>query len=251
MGELTNQAVAILLVSLRIVPTIAFASPFTLMRVPPTVRVLLAIALSAWLVVGHPAQSTHADFWSHGLFLTALGELLMGIGLALALQLAFAALLTAGRAIDIQAGFGLAVLVDPATRTQVPLVGTLFAYAAGAIFFATNGPADLLAIWSASLEHVPLGTSPIGGDVTLLTAYISAVFTMAFGLGGLIMLVLFMADLAIAFMSRTLPQMNVMLLGFQVKAMATLAILPFAISLSGALFLRMIRYALDNTLAIA
>jgi flagellar biosynthetic protein FliR len=250
-GELTNQAIAILLVSLRIVPTIAFASPFTLMRVPPTVRVLLAIALSAWLVVGHPAQSTQADFWAHGLFLTALGELLMGIGLALALQLAFAALLTAGRAIDIQAGFGLAVLVDPATRTQVPLVGTLFAYAAGAVFFATNGPADLLAIWSASLEHVPLGTSPIGGDVTLLTAYISAVFTMAFGLGGLIMLVLFMADLAIAFMSRTLPQMNVMLLGFQVKAMATLAILPFAISLSGALFLRMIRYALDNTLAIA
>jgi flagellar biosynthetic protein FliR len=87
--------------------------------------------------------------------------------------------------------------------------------------------------------------------VTLLTAYISAVFTMAFGLGGLIMLVLFMADLAIAFMSRTLPQMNVMLLGFQVKAMATLAILPFTISLSGALFLRMIRYALENTLAIA
>lgn len=251
MGELTNEAVAILLVSLRILPTLAFASPFTLTRIPPIVRVLLAIGLSAWLVAGHPAQSTRADFSSHGLFLTALGELVLGTGLALALQLAFAALLTAGRAIDIQAGFGLAVLVDPATRTQVPLVGTLFAYAAGAVFFATSGPDDLLAVWSASLEQVPLGSAPIGGNLALLLAYVSAVFTMAFGLGGLIMLALFMADLAIAFMSRTLPQMNVMLLGFQVKAMATLAILPFAISFSGALFLRMVRYALENTLAIA
>lgn len=246
MGELTNQAIAVLLVALRIAPTLAFASPFTLLRVPVSVRVLLAIALAGWLVAAHPAQSWQADFWSKGLFLTALGELFLGIALSLSLQLAFAALLTAGRAIDIQAGFGLAVLIDPATRTQLPLVGTLFAYAAGAIFFATDGPADLLAIWSASLERVPLGSAAIGADITVLGAYISAVFVMAFGLGGLVMLVLFLCDMAIAFMSRTLPQMNVMLLGFQVKAMATLAVLPVAIGVSGALFLRMLRYALDT-----
>ncbi len=50
-------------------------------------------------------------------------------------------------------------------------------------------------------------------------------------------------------MSRTLPQMNVMLLGFQVKAMAMMAVLPIALSLSGALFLRMLRYALENRAA--
>lgn len=246
MDELTNQAIAVLLVSLRIAPTLAFASPFTLMRVPTAVRVILGIALAGWLVAAHPSQSWHTNFWAKGLFATALGELFLGIALSLSLQLAFAALLTAGRAIDIQAGFGLAVLIDPATRSQLPLVGTLFAYAAGAIFFATNGPADLLAIWSASLERVPLGSAAIGGDVAVLGSYISAVFTMAFGLGGMVMLVLFLSDIAIAFMSRTLPQMNVMLLGFQVKAMATLAVLPIAIATSTALFLRMLRYALET-----
>jgi len=244
--ELTNQAIAVLLVSLRITPTLAFASPFTLMRAPTMVRVLLGIALAGWLVAAHPAQSWQANFWAKGLFLTALGELFLGIALSLSLQLAFTALLTAGRAIDIQAGFGLAVLIDPATRSQLPLVGTLYAYAAGAIFFATNGPADLLAIWSASIERVPLGSAAIGGGITVLCTYISVVFTMAFGLGGMVMLVLFLSDMAIAFMSRTLPQMNVMLLGFQVKAMATLAVLPIAIATSGALFLRMVRYALET-----
>jgi flagellar biosynthetic protein FliR len=247
MGELMDKAIAILLVSLRIAPTLGFAAPFTLVRVPATVRVLLAIGLAAWLVVGHPAQSWQADYWSHGLFLTVIGELFLGIALALSLQLAFAALLTAGRTIDVQAGFGMAMLIDPATRTQLPLVGTLFAYAAGAIFFSTGGPADLLAIWSESLERVPLGSAAISGDIALLGGYISAVFVMAFGLGGLVMLALFLCDLAIAFMSRTLPQMNVMLLGFQVKAMVMLALLPVAVSLSASLFLRMLRYALDFT----
>lgn len=247
MEQLTNQAVAALLVSLRIAPALAFAPPFTLMRVPAIVRVLLAITLAAWLVASHPQQSWQSDFWSRGLFVTALAELLMGIALALTLQMAFAALLTAGRAIDIQAGFGLAMLIDPTTRTQMPLVGTLFAYAAAAIFFATEGPADLLAIWAASMAQVPLGAATLGGDaVTAIIAYMSAVFVMAFGAAGLVMLVLFVIDLAVAFMSRTLPQMNVLLLGFQVKTLAVLAILPVGIALSAALFLRMLRYALQT-----
>lgn len=247
MEQLTNQAVAALLVSLRIAPALAFAPPFTLLRVPAIIRVLLAITLAAWLVASHPQQSWQSDFWSRGLFVTALAELLLGIALALTLQMAFAALLTAGRAIDIQAGFGLAMLIDPTTRAQMPLVGTLFAYAAAAIFFATEGPADLLAIWAASMAQVPLGAATLGGDaVTAIIVYMSAVFVMAFGAAGLVMLVLFVIDLAVAFMSRTLPQMNVLLLGFQVKTLAVLAILPIGIALSAALFLRMLRYALQT-----
>ncbi len=247
MEQLTDQAVAALLVSLRIAPALAFAPPFTLLRVPTLVRVMLAITLAAWLVAGHPQQTWQSDFWSRGLFLTATAELVMGIALALTLQIAFAALLTAGRTIDIQAGFGLAALIDPTTRAQMPLVGTLFAYAAAAIFFATGGPADLLAIWSESVAQVPLGAAVFGGDsVQAIIFYMSAVFVMAFGAAGLVMLVLFVIDLAIAFMSRTLPQMNVLLLGFQVKTLALLAVLPLGIALSAALFLRMLRYALQT-----
>lgn len=247
---MTDGATATLLVSLRIAPTLAFAPPFTLTRVPALVRVSLGLGLAAWLVAGHPDQTSGVVTHAGGLIATAASELMLGITLSLALQLAFGALLTAGRAIDIQAGFGLAVLIDPTTRAQLPLVGMLFSYAAAAIFFATDGPADLLAIWSASIDQVPLGGAGIGADIGTLSAYISSVFAMAFGLGGLVMLALFLADAAIAFMSRTLPQMNVMLMGFQVKAIVTLAVLPAAIAVSGALFLRMLRFALETTLQL-
>ena len=245
MLPLSDQAVAILLLTLRVVPAFAFTAPFTLLRVPAIVRVLLSISLAAWLVAANPAQTWQSGFAEHGLVLAAMNELVLGIGLSLSLHFAFAALLTVGRAIDIQAGFGLAVLVDPTTKSQMPLVGTLFAYAAAAIFFTSDGPANLLAIWSASVQAIPLGTGALSGDLGRLLGYLSSAFVIACGLGGAIMLALFLADLAIAFMSRTLPQMNVMLLGFQVKALMTLALLPAAVALSGALFVRLLRTALE------
>lgn len=245
MDDLTNQIVAVLLVSLRIAPLLAFAQPFTLLRVPVTVRVMLSVSLAAWLVAANPDATWRAPFWDAGLPLVVAGELFLGLSLSLALNLAFAALLTAGRAIDIQAGFGLAVLVDPTTKSQLPLVGTLFAYAAAAIFFAMGGPQDVLAILDASIVHVPLGTASIGGDPMVLANYMAAVFLMAIGLAGVVLLVLFLLDLTVAFLSRTLPQMNMLLLGFQVKAVATLAVLPLALSLSGALFAQLMRSAID------
>lgn len=245
MIALTDQALAILLLALRMAPTLAFAPPFTLVRVPALVRVLLSVALAAWLVASHPAETWRADFDRDGLAVAVASELLLGVGLSLSLQFAFAALLTVGRALDIQAGFGLAVLVDPTTRSQLPLAGTVFAYAAAAVFFAGDGPADLLAVWEASLRAVPLGAGSLVGDVGRLAGYVSASFVTACGLGGAVMLALFMADLAIAFMSRTLPQMNVLVLGFQVKALVMLALLPIAVGVAGTLFARLLRSALE------
>jgi len=245
MIALTDQATAVLLLTLRLMPTLAFTPPFTLLRVPAVVRVMLGIALASWLVGADPAATWQGDFRAQGLPWTAASELMLGIGLALSLQFAFAALLTVGRALDIQAGFGLAVLIDPTTRSQMPLIGTIFAHAAAAIFFATDGPADLLAIWAASVRAVPLGHGAIGGDLGAMLGYLSSAFVIACGLGGAIMLALFLADLAIAFMSRTLPQMNVMLLGFQVKSLIVLALLPAAVALAGGLFVRLLRTAIE------
>jgi flagellar biosynthesis protein FliR len=242
----TNQLIATLLVSLRIAPTLAFAPPFTLLRVPVTIRLLLSLWLALWIVLANPEQTYERTVSEAQLLPMIISELFLGMVLAIALQLAFGALLTAGRAIDIQVGFGLAQLADPALRQQLPLVGTLFSYAAAAIFFTTTGPADLLAIWSHSVIEVPMGavaTPSLG----ILLGYISAAFVFAVGIAGLVLLVLFLVDIAIALMSRTLPQMNMLVLGFQVKTIALLVTLPFVFALSGSLFLRLVRLAIDAT----
>jgi flagellar biosynthesis protein FliR len=204
MDAYANQLIAILLVSLRIAPALAFAPPFTYLRTPTIVRLLLSLGLAAWIVATFPSQTVLQN--SVQLIPAAISELFLGIALALCLQLAFGAILMAGRTIDFQVGFGLAVLADPTLRTQMPLVGTLFAYAAGMVFFSTTGPADLLALWANSVERVPIGNLAAEPGLSPLLEYISAVFVLAFGLAGFVLLTLFLIDLSIAFLSRTLPQ---------------------------------------------
>ena len=245
MDAYANQLIAALLISLRIGPTLAFAPPFTLIRVPAMIRMLLALCLALWIVLANPGETYERGVTEAQFLEVILSELVLGMTLAISLQLAFAALLTAGRAIDIQVGFGLAQIADPALRQQLPLVGTLFSYAAAAVFFTTNGPADFLAIWSRSVQEIPMGAFAGGPDLEALLSYIGAVFALALGVAGFLLLVLLLIDVSIAFMSRTLPQMNMLVLGFQVKTIALLVTLPFVFAFSGSLFLRLVRLAVE------
>lgn len=248
MESLTQHLVAILLLSLRIAPAFAYAQPFTLLRIPMLVRLLLSLGLTMGLVGSVPGAVLTLDLHAGTLVQYAASELMLGMMFALSLQLAFAAILTAGRVIDIQSGYGLAVLVDPATRTQMPLIGTVLAYLGGALFFASEGPQQLLALLALSVERVPVGSAGLA-DPGPMIGYLSTLFLLALGLVGIVMLVLFILDLAVAYMSRTLPQMNVLLFGFQVKAIAAIAALPVAVALSASLYLKLFRLALDMTLA--
>lgn len=240
-----DWAIASGLLSLRVSPLFALAPPFTLTRVPVLFRVLLGVGLAGWMVAGNPAATTLPDLSAGGLIVAALGEAMVGLTFVLAFQLTFGALYMAGRTIDIQAGFGLAALVDPTTRNQSPLVGTLFALAAAAIFFAMNGHHDVLRLLSASLQARPLGQGGIPESLGPLMAFISVIFLVALGVAGAAILGLFLADMSIALMSRTLPQMNVLVLGFQVKTMLLLLILPITFGFAGALLARMLVLTLE------
>jgi len=213
--------------------------------VPVLFRVLLGVGLAAWIVAGNPAPSTVRDFSAGALAVAALGELMVGMTFVLAFQLTFGALAMAGRTVDIQAGFGLAALVDPTTRNQSPLVGTLFALAAAAIFFAMNGHHDVLRLVAASLETRPLGAGGVPETLAPLFGFISVIFLAALGVAGAAVLGLFLADASIAMMSRTLPQMNVLVLGFQVKTLLLLVMLPITFGFAGALLVRMLVMTLE------
>jgi flagellar biosynthetic protein FliR len=245
-GGLIGYAFAAVLLSLRVAPVFAFAPPFTLVRMPRTFRMLMALGVAACLVAANPAHAMLRDTGPGALFVAAAMELMLGILFMAAFQLCFAALQVAGRAVDIQAGFGMSLLIDPTTRGSMPLTGTLFVYAAGAIFFAMDGHADLLRLLAASLDAIPLGGWQMFASPGPLIAFISLSFLCAFGVAGGVMLALLLCDLAIAFLSRTVPQMNVLVLGFQVKTIVYLLVVPIVFGTTGALLARMTRVTLET-----
>jgi len=245
MEALTGWVVATLLLSLRIAPAFALAPPFTLTRVPPLFRVMFGLAVSACVVSAHPGAAWTLGFEAGGLVLAAVRELFLGAMVVAALQVMFGALYFAGRTLDVQAGFGLALLIDPTSRTQTPLVGTLFAYAAGVVFFAMNGHGELLRLLGASLDAIPLGAAAPIPPIGRMAAFMSAAFLIAFGIAGTTILCLFITDLTVAMLSRTAPQMNVLVLGFQVKTIILFLVLPTSFGVAGALFARLGRLTLE------
>lgn len=246
LDALTSWMMSCMLLSLRIAPVFALAPPFSLVRMPALFRVLLGIGLAATIASFDPAAAVTFEFSTGSFLVAAIRELFLGAIFVLAFQLTFGALYMAGRTVDIQAGYGLALLIDPTSRSQTPLVGTLFAYAAGAIFFAMNGHHDLIRILAASLDAIPLGSPHFPTSPDRVIGFMSIVFLTSLGVAGGAILSLFLVDMAIAVLARTAPQMNALVLGFQVKTIVLLLVLPATFGFAGALLARLMSFTLES-----
>jgi flagellar biosynthesis protein FliR len=234
------------LLSLRVAPVFLFAPPFTLMRVPKLYLALMSMGFAAILVSAFPDVAQVKQTGAEVMVIGGMRELFLGLVPVVVLQLMFGALHLVGRTIDIQAGFGLALVIDPTTRGQTPLFGMIFAYVAGATFFAMNGHHDLLRFFAGSLQAVPLGAANDMATLSHLTEYSFIVGVIALGVGGGAILALFLADVTIAMLARTVPQMNALLLGIQVKAILVFLALPIALGVAGALFTQLVANALET-----
>jgi flagellar biosynthetic protein FliR len=246
--DIVSRVCSCLVLGLRVSPVFALAPPFSLVRMPVVFRVFFGLAVSACLVASNPAVATLDNLSIGSLIVAAARELLLGTVFVMAFQLMFGMLYMAGRAVDIQAGFGLAMLIDPNSQQQTPLVGTLFAYSAAAVFFALGGHQDLLRMMEASLHTIPLGTGQLPADgLGRVTAFLGVLSLTSFGVAGGAILSLFLADAAIALLTRTVPQMNVLVLGFQVKTLLLIAVLPVTFGASSAVLARMSTITLEAT----
>jgi flagellar biosynthesis protein FliR len=228
-----------LLATIRIAPTFLFAPPFTLTRIPRLVRLWFAMGFAFWLVSVNPADTALSELTLGQLFAAVLGEAMFALVPVVALQFLYGMLYVAGRTIDVQSGYGLALIIDPTTRGLTPLVGTLLAYLGGITFFAVDGTGALLRFFSASLGAAPLGSTLSHGGIAQLSAFVFTISIIALGVAGAAILVLLLTDTLLALLARTVPQMNALLLGIQVKAILLLVLLPFIFSLSGVLMARM------------
>lgn len=243
---LVDWVLGSLLLGLRIAPVLGFAPPFTLSRTPPAFRLLLGLGLAGLITLWRPPIFAGGEVQAGWLVAAAARELFVGLVFVTGLQLMFGAIYLAGRTVDVQVGFGLAGLIDPTSSAQIPLVGSFLAYLAGAVFFAMDGHLELLRLLTATLDAAPIGTASAPQSLAALTSLLGAVMAIGLGVAGGAILALFLADLAITMLSRTVPQMNVLMLGFQVKTLLLLIVLPLSAGVWGALLARLARVTLEG-----
>jgi len=122
----------------------------------------------------------------------------------------------------MQLGFGVAALIDPATKAQVPLLGTLLYMAAVIGFFAIDGHHLVLRALSYSLQHLPPGTPYSAINIGAAVDTIRCDVLLAVAISAPVIFLLLLVDAALAVMARSMPQMNVFFLSLPLKILVGL-----------------------------
>ena len=101
---------------------------------------------------------------------------------------------------------------------------------AGLIFLAIDGHHMLILGIQQTLDLVPVGTLNLSGPmVEQLIRLTSGVFVASVRIALPVMAALLLADIALGLMSRTLPQMNVFIVGMPVKLFVGFIVVLFTL----------------------
>jgi len=221
---------AVLLVSVRLGPMFILTPVLGSTEIPVRARVLFALALSA-MVVSTMHRAWGVDLSSAAALVSAaMVELVIGAALAFGLLAALAAFSFGGRLLDLQIGFGVASLIDPTTRSQGPLLGTLLNLVAIAVFFAADGHHVLLRGLAQSLDRLPPGTALANLEINAVVAQFGVVFASGLTVVAPAVFALLLLDVALAVAARTMPQMNVFIVSMPLKVVVGLLVLALSAS---------------------
>jgi flagellar biosynthetic protein FliR len=210
--------IATLLLAARIAAVLLLTPVLHAVPIPPLVRVLAILGIACLLAM--PLAGTVAPvIHDTGALLQAMvREVLVGATLGLGVLMGFAGFTLAGRLVDVQVGYGMAGVLDPLTRTHVPVLSSAFGLLAAVFFFVVDGHHALLRGLAYSLERFPVGRSAdlasAGGP---LAKELAALFALGFALAAPVVLTLLLVDFALGVISRNLPQMNMLVMGIPVK----------------------------------
>jgi flagellar biosynthesis protein FliR len=224
-----------LLLSVRVAAATMLTSVLGPAQIPGTIRVLLAVTLGALLAstVGSGRALPSSVI---GLALACLVEAAIGAAFALGFLTAYAATQIAGRILDLQMGFGLGSVLNPDTQTLSSLTGMVFGMAGVGIFLGLNGHHALIRALAASVEAFPPATRPDSFPWTAAPADAALMYTYGLSLAGPVMFALLLADITMAVFARSMPQLNIFVMGFALKVVLGMIGLAASVALSQGVF---------------
>ncbi|MFC1526729.1 flagellar biosynthetic protein FliR [Candidatus Latescibacterota bacterium] len=159
-------------------------------------------------------------------------EVIMGLVMGFAVLLLFVGIQFAGQLIGLQMGFGIVNVIDPQSSNQISIIGQFLNILAILTMLSLNGHHMILRGLMGSFQTVPLGgvtlKVPIVGKVVALS---SQVFVIAIKISAPILIALFLVSVALGILARTVPQMNVFIVGFPVQIGVGLAVLMMTLPL--------------------
>ena len=145
-------------------------------------------------------------------------EAAVGLALAFATRLIFAVVQIAGTVVDFQMGFGVVNVIDPQTQSQVSITAQFQNIVTILLYLALN--AHHLTIHSIVESFQLINPDQIGlsaGTMALILKLFANTFVVAIKIAAPIMAILFFISVGLGLVARTVPQMNVFIVGFPLQ----------------------------------
>lgn len=168
-------------------------------------------------------------------------ELLFGLVIGYVTTLFFSLVNTAGAVMDMQMGFGMVNVFDVQSNISVPVTGNLFNIILLITFFGVNGHLKLIHMLTSTFTQIPVGAVTLNPALGLVAL---DVFILAFVLAMNVAMPLIAAgllgEIALGFIVRAVPQMNVFVVGIPLKIilgfMVLMLIIPIFVNFTGVIF---------------
>ena len=208
--------------------------------IPMQVKALLVIGLSccvyptllmdgAAVAALAPAMLGQMTIWSVGPTLAV--ELLLGYVLGYCVMLPLAGMQTGGHIIGQQMGLGIGGVYNPELEGEAGVVGQFLFLIGLLIFLVVGGHHAVFAVLVGSFGHVPLGglsalsDFPPAAILNMILGLLAVMMELAVRIAAPLMCLLFLESVAMGFLARTVPQMNVLSIGFALRILITSVVL--------------------------
>ncbi len=247
MSALAIPFVTFTFVLARIGGLVMTAPLFGSQEVPTRIRALLAFALA--LVITPVEWSTPAPMPAN-LILYALamaGELLVGLILGLGVMILLSGVQVAGQVISQMSGMSLADVFNPGFDSEVPVISNLLHLVTLAVFVIIGGHRLLVGALLDTYSSMPVGHAGLPDSLgKLVSSLLTESFSLAVRGAAPSMVALLLATIVLGLISRTLPQLNILAIGFGLNAVVTFLVLAISVGAIAWLFQEQFEPAIET-----
>jgi flagellar biosynthetic protein FliR len=214
-----------LLVLARIGGLVVAAPVFGHLLVPHRIRAAFALALTAALVpVVAPIAAVPATVW--GLAGLVAIEFIVGATLGLVAQFVFAGVQLGGQIAGTQMGFGIVNLIDPQTHSQVSVIAQWQQLLALLVFLVLDVHHLLIRALVGSFQAAPPGAVALtAASVRGVVGLSADLFAVGVRIAVPVLIALLLTNGALGVLARTVPQLNVFVVGFPLNVGVGLCVL--------------------------
>jgi len=158
--------------------------------------------------------------------LVLLEQVVVGVMMGLILQIAFAAISAAGEFISLSMGLGFAMMADPNSGVQTPVVSQFLIIMATLIFISVGGHLIFIELLLDSFRYWPIDKPILTVQhIWGLMEWSILVFVGAAMIALPAMMVLLLSNAAMGVISRAAPSLNVFAVGFPMTLLLGLVLI--------------------------